>query len=1050
MKNIIKLCVGHPVTVICSLAVLALALLVSVSRMPLNHLPEIEFPRVLVETNYYGMSASDIRHIVTIPLEDALSAVKGLESIRSISRDGSSILVLDFRWGVKVSSAAVLVREAVDSVYTALPQGVEKPTVIQGDPGLDAHVIVAVEAKSGNKALERNIAEYEIRSRIRRAQGAGEVTLIGGEKEEAVVSVNVPRAIMRGFRTSDIAQMLAMESVDIPAGNAREGNLELVVVSEGRPDSVDELSKLVLSGGQSPLFLEDIAEVDTEPAKRQSVFLYREKEMTALEVYRRPGADPARLSRDIRKLVAESQKDFSRDADIHLVYDAAPSIIKGLLELGFSAALGALAVIVIVVLFIKNFRYSVLVSLSIPVSAAAAFSALALFGRSLNSMSLSGIALGIGLVSDTSVIVLDVLYRRFGRSAEKPGTEETAEAVATISLSSFGGAMTTIVVFVPVIFLPGALGALFGDMAITIAVAVFAGWVYAQFALPALFRLFFKTESGRKAIGKPFLPLTILSTIPSILLPDRLAKVLKAAKTAAAPGHLYGKYLRRAVRNTRKIIIASVVLSVAGFIVLISRPAAFVAKDAAREIMVSLIFPPGVMLESAAVEASGAIGLLQKLPGIESIFAQAGAEEEDVKRRSSPDYKKEEFVFRLLLGKNMDSQTALQAVQETLDDLPAFIETRAFFPPDKREKVLGLSDGESFVVTAKNADEARAKALDAIEAIRNNTLLESAVLRPSGERRELRILPKREVLALLDINNVDIAEAAMSVTEGTLASRLEIDGRPLEVRVRGSRASPPLPPEQTLSAIPARAQEGGPVSIGTVGYIKEEFSPLSLARLDRSDAVYIDMTAKDGRDGALRDAFEKQFSKSEGFYRAGETVFAKYRVSLAITVALVVVLLYLTMGAQFESWTMPLVLMLTIPFSLAGAGPALLLFGAKLDSGAVIGIVTLFGIVVNNGIVLYETSIERIGNGTAVPRAVYSGARERFQPVLATTLTTVIVLLPLILSPSAASQKAMAAAMLGGIVASTVLTLFVLPAVFILVLKPTAYMDRMDERTPVR
>jgi multidrug efflux pump subunit AcrB len=1020
MKNMIKVCAGRPVTVVCSLAVLFLALLVSVSRMPLNHLPEIEFPRVLVETNYYGMSASDIRHIVTIPLEDALSAVKGLEGIKSVSRDGSSILVLDFRWGTRVSSAAVLVREAVDSVYTTLPQGVAKPVVLQGDPSLDAHAIVAVEAKSGDRALERNLAEYEMRSRIRRAEGAGEVTLIGGRKEEAVVSVDVSRTIMRGFRTGDIAQMLAMESADIPAGNAREGNRELVVVSEGRPDSVEALSRLALNGGQSPLFLDDIAETGTEPAKQQSVFLYGEKEMTALLVYRRPGADPARLSRDIRKLIAESREDFSRDADIHLVYDASPSILRGLLELGFSAALGAFAVMVIVVLFIKNLRYSVLVSLSIPVSAAAAFSALALLNRSLNSMSLSGIALGIGLVSDTSVIVLDVLYRRFGLSTEKPSPEESAETVSTISLSSFGGAMTTIVVFVPVIFLPGALGALFGDMAVTIAVAVFAGWLYAQFALPSLFRLFFKTAHRRK----------------TVLTPGTGTR--KGTGVAVVLDRLYARYLRRAVRNTRKLLVAAAVLSAAGGIVLVSRPAVFVAQDAAREVVVSLSFPPGIMLESAASEAQGAAGLLQALTGVDRVFAQAGAEEEDVKRRSSPDYKREEFIFRVTFAKGADPKAMLQAVQKVLDDIPAYIETRAFFPQDPKEKILGLSDGAGFVATAKSADEAREKAQGAIEKIRSgyDTLLESALTRPSGERREMRIIPKREVLAQLGINNADIAEAAMSATEGTLASRLEIEGRPLDVRVRGSRPDreTPLPPEQMIASIPARAQENGPVFIGTIGSIKEEFSPVSLARLDRNDAVYIDLTAKNGQERALRNATEEQFAASEGLFRAGETVFAKYRVSLVVTVALVVVLLYLTMGAQFESWTMPLVLMLTIPFSLAGAGPALLLCGAELDSGAVIGIVTLFGIVVNNGIVLYETSLEHIAAGMTVLRAVYCGARKRFQPVLATTLTTAIVLLPLILSPSAASQKAMAAAMLGGIIASTTLTLFALPAIFMLIL----------------
>ncbi|MDR1468866.1 MAG: efflux RND transporter permease subunit [Spirochaetaceae bacterium] len=1027
MKNLIRACVSRPVTVVCSLAVLFLGLLVAVSRMPLNRLPEIEFPRVLVETSYYGMSAADIRHIVTIPLEDALSAVKGLEGIKSVSRDGASIVVLDFRWGTTVASAAVLVREAVDSVYAALPQGVAKPVVTQGDPGLDAHAILAVEAKSGDRVLERNLAEYEMRSRIRRAEGAGEVMLAGGEREEAVVGVNVPRAIMRGFRSGDIAQMLAMESADIPAGNAREGNVELVVVSEGRPDSVEGLSRLVLNGGESPLFLDDVAEVGTEPAKQQSVFLYRGKEMTALEVYRRPGADPVRLSRDIRKIVSESQKDFARDADIHLVYDASPSIVQGLLELGFSAALGAFAVIVIVVLFIRNFRYSILVSLSIPVSAAAAFSLLALLGRSLNSMSLSGIALGIGLVSDTSVIVLDVLCRRFGKrgfapTPERPSPEETAETVAAISLSSFGGAMTTIVVFVPVIFLPGALGALFGDMAVTIAVSVFSGWVYAQFALPALFRAFFKsaTRPSRRSI-----------------LPPGIAKVMKVATGTAGLDNFYATYLRRAVRNTRKVLIAAAVLSAAGFVVLVSRPAAFVAKDAAREIMVSVAFPSGLLLERAAEEAAVAAGLLEKLPGVDRVFAHAGAEEADVKRRSSPDYKKEEFIFRVMLSKEADPAALLRTVQKTLEETPAFIETRAFFPPDPKEKVLGLSEGERFAATAKSADEAREKARDAIERLRGNrdAPLESAVLRPSGERRELRILPKREALAQLGINNADIAEAAMGVTEGTLAARLEIEGRPLDVRVRGTRPEAVLPPLQTIASIPVRpAQGNGPVFVGTVGIVKEEFSPESLARLDRNDAVYIDVTAKTGRERALRKVFAEQCAKSDGVIRADETVFAKYRVSLAVTIALVVVLLYLTMGAQFESWTMPLVLMLSIPFSLAGAGPALLFSGAELDSGAVIGIVTLFGIVVNNGIVLYETSIEHIAAGMAVPRAVYCGARERFQPVLATTLTTAIVLLPLIFSSTAASQKAMAAAMLGGIIASTTLTLFALPAVFMRVL----------------
>jgi multidrug efflux pump subunit AcrB len=515
MKNFIRFYVGRPVTVIMILGAVFLGAGFSLSTLPLEKLPEISYPRVTVETLYPGMGASEIRSIITIPVEDALSSVKGLESMRSVSRDGSSLIVLDFRWGLDANAASALVREAIDAVYPSLPEGVSKPTVAPGDPKAEPHAVIAVCSRSGDQVFARNLAEYELRSRLRRIEGAGSIILCGGEKPELKLYLDIRKAAAQGFGVSAFSQLLASETADIPAGSAREGREELVVISSGKPGSEEELAALSLPAAQGPISLKSIAELKESNARPESVFIFDGKLQSGLEIYRRPGADPVRLSRDIRKTVEEAMADFSRDVEISIVTDSSKSIVRSVHDLGISALLGAAAVILTLIFFIRRIRYSLLTAFSIPVSAAASCIALALLNKSLNSMSLAGLTLGIGLVSDTAVITLDMLHRNFsGKGGKKWDGKasaydrklqtpddfigEIASCTAQVSASSFGSTLTTAVVFVPIIFLPGPLGSLFADLSIALTVSIGAGWCYAQFVLPTLFRIFYKKESPEK------------------------------------------------------------------------------------------------------------------------------------------------------------------------------------------------------------------------------------------------------------------------------------------------------------------------------------------------------------------------------------------------------------------------------------------------------------------------------------------------------------------------------------------------------------------------
>jgi multidrug efflux pump subunit AcrB len=1015
VKNLISLCAGRPVAVVMILASLFLGALFSLSLLPLDRLPELRSPRVTVETLYPGMGAEDIRSIVTIPVEDALSPVKGLERVRSVSRDGASVLSLDFRWGTDPQAASVLVREAIDVVYPALPEGVKKPAVLPGDAAAEAHGIIAVFARNGDAVFARNLAEYELRSRLRRIDGVGTVILVGGENAEERIRLDIPRLISRGLDAGDFAQLLSMETADVPAGNAREGDMELVVVSSGRPSSTEELSSLILPAGSGPLRLSGAGDLALEPGRRKSLFLFEGREGAALEIYRRPGADPVRLSRDIKKMLAETGGVFGRDAEIRLIHDSSGAIVRLIVNLCVSALLGALAVTGTLIVFIRQARWGLLAALSIPVSASAGLIALALGGRSLNGMSLGGLAMGIGLVSDTGVLILELLHSRFRGLTRRPLPEELGAAAASVAGSSFASMLTTAVVFVPVIFLPGPLGSLFGDTAAALVSSIAAGWFYAQFCLPSLYRVFFRPGGGPAKAADP----------------DRSFDRKLEAR--------YARMLAAGRQYPRRSPVIAALACVLGFAFLAGRPAVFVSPDEAGEVQASLVFPPGTLLESMGEGASALSRSLCGVPGVKTVFARAGSEDEDLACRADTDYRKEELRFRCILTAGARPEKVLEAAREKAAALvregsvPPGTEASVFLPQDRTEILLGLASARTLAVKAPDREEAADRARRAAERIKKEwgPCLESLETRPSGVRPELRFFPNREAAASLGISAAEMAGALYAITEGLVCSRLEIEGRPLDVRVSGKSFAPGTEPESALADIPLLSPRGNRVFLGSLGRVERRESEAALARLDRGDVVYLDILPRPGKEKKLAAGIQKTAAEFSWLSRADESVFARYRASLILTLALVIVLLYMTMGAQFESFLLPLILMLSIPFSLAGAGPALFLFGASLDSGAVLGLAVLFGLVVNNGIILYEIGDEKIRAGLPPEAAVFAGAGERLRPVLITAITTIFALLPLALAPLGSTQKSMAAAMTGGIISAALLTLFVLPPVFV-------------------
>ncbi|AEF82952.1 efflux RND transporter permease subunit [Leadbettera azotonutricia] len=1012
MKTLIDLCVRRPVTMIMIMAAIFLGGIVSLFNLPLEKLPEIRLPRVTVEAVYPGMGAAELRNMVTIPLEDALSPVKGLETMKSVSRNGASLVSLGFRWGTDPASAAALVREAIDAVYPSLPEGVKKPTVTSGDPDEEPQAIIAIRSKDGDKVFARNLAEYELRARFRRLDGAGAVILAGGETEEIRIAFDQERLVSMGINGNELAELIAYETADIPGGNAREGDKELTVISSGRPKSMEELSTLVIPSGIGPLHLKDIAKTYRTQAPGKSLFIFNNEDATALEIYRRPGSDPIKLSRDIKKALEAASKDFSRDTELSLAYDLSSSILENVLNLIVSIILAVAIVALILAVFMNNLRSSVLSALAIPFSAASALILLNLGGHSLNSMSLGGMALGIGLVSDTSIIVLDLL----DSNKEKLKRETIAALAASVSGSSLGGTVTTVIVFIPIIFLPGPLGALFGDLAISLIASVTMGWVYAQFFLPSFFLLFPVSKTGKSSIIKK-------------------------------PETLYLPFLKLAIQRPLPLIIGTILFSIFGFFLLFARPGEFIASDTVKEIEVTVEFPSGTMPKAASEKGILVSQVLSSLDNtIENFFGKMGAEDEDSGPRADPDYRDSRLLFRCFLCKGIAPDKALKEIDDAVSSINT-IDTviTASYPEEKTAKILGLSSSFGMAIKGNGREDVIASAESAERILKNSAAqyLNVLTLRPSGTRPELRLIPNREAAAFLGVSNAKMASSVYAASEGIVTGIMELDGRTLDMR---SAASPGWYSPEQIEKLPLVLHASGreipnTVFLSALNKIERKEADVALARQDRSDVIYLDLLPAAGKENALR-AFIKTLPLE--ISRADESVFEKYYFSLVLTVVLVVLLLYLALAAQFESFFLPLILMLAIPFSLVGAGPLLFICGSGLDSGSVLGLIVLFGLAVNNGIVLYEVGEEKTRLGLAPVQAVFKGALERFRPVLITTLTTIFALLPLIFSPGS-SQRSMSAAMLGGITASALLSFFALPPIIISFLKKKNNADKLQE-----
>ncbi|MDR2135141.1 MAG: efflux RND transporter permease subunit [Treponema sp.] len=1000
IKNLIAFSARHPVSVLSALAGLARLGLASAFAIPLDFLPLMEERVLIVSTEYPAVSAEEMRNMVAIPLEDAFASLGGLKSLSSVSREGLSLLRIELHWGTDTDLALAECREIIDIAYEGLPSLCSKPKVSRESGGGGDTVTIILVPLDGDLRNARRAAQTDIKPRLQRLSGAALVTVSGGEEEEIHVSFQKQGLESRNMDLSTAAQIIAAANFEYPGGTITEGDREYTVKTSGLYQSLDEIRETPLAWDQGGLLrVGDIAEVSRETGRQDTFFLYRSAEAgipritdcIRIGVRKRQDAAPLPLSLRVRKEL-ETLRALYGGYRFEIAEDMSDQIVESLRSLLFSALAAVLSAAVVVYLFLKSVKLSLVITGIIPLSALFSVLSLGMAGRSLNLMSLSGLAIGIGMVIDAGTVAIEQIDGEIRNAAKSGGAGDpwpgpVIRGVSAVALSSGASALSTVIVFIPVFFIPGLLGELFGDMALAVISSILFSCILSFTYIPALASLL--KPAGGKTSGRL-----------SASLETRYRGILR---------FLFRKPRYSLIPLGACLAVGALSLGLSEFTLLPELPSPSLSWE--------LRFAAGSSLEKmrrAALELSRG---LEGIAEIRALEISAGLDREDYPRLADPGEIAEKLVFTgHLRGKAEQARAAVAEHFAGTPYDPVFLRGR-----DLLAMTLDIG-GTEILVRSDDPEGARARAEAVLRALPR--ALPQAL--PPADQAGLdylphviqtspALIPDRLALARFSLSAQFLAQTARDVLEGIRGTYYE-GGKeiPLVVKLRDGDLRSPENLGDTMVSL-----ESGAIPLRLLGSMGEEERETVLYRHNRRDAKIFTFP--------LPEELEREFALvSPKAEETGEMIRLSFLL-LAITLCL----LYLSMGAQFESFLIPLILLLAIPPSFAGAFFLLLASSVKPDINSMIALVILFGISINNSILLYESCIGLDRGGIARGRRVAGIVRncaKKLRAIMITNITTIAALIPFAFDPLGAnSQVSLSIALIGGLVFSLALVLPVFP-----------------------
>lgn len=1068
--------VGRPIGVLMTTVAVAVFGFLAARGLPIELLPDMSYPTLTVQTEYADAAPVSVEQFVTRPVEEAVGVIQGVRDMRSVSRAGLSEVVLEFDWGEEMEFAAMEVREKLNLVE--LPMETEPPRVLRFDPSLDPIVRLAFE---GDRPLDelRQLAERWLKPRLESVTGVAAARVRGGLDPEIVVEADEDSLATFGLTLADLGAALEAENVNTPGGVVRDWGAVYLVRTLHEFEDLEQLERTVVRDTEAGrIRVEDVAKVYRGHRDRDEITRSGGEETIEIALYREGSANTVQVAENIRSELVRIRGDIRGDLTITELTDQSGYISAAVSEVWTAALIGGFLAIIVLYFFLRDPSSTGIIALAIPISVIATFLPMSQAGVTLNIMSLGGLALGVGMLMDNAIVVLEAIDRRRREGLSRAqaairGASEVAGAVTAATL-------TTVSVFLPIVFVEGVAGQLFFDLAVTVCLSLVASLIVSLTVIPALAGLEVDSESVLRR-GTLFrfdegvdpsarlphtLPLGGVELRPIgngrhwasialtwLLLPIRLPLALvflavalagrsidalfrvmtwPFARLIEAIGALYPGALRASLRARWGALPLAVLLFVLSVLGLAGLGTDLVPDLAQGEFAFQLRMPEGTPIDSAAQIVAAVEGPLVEDPAFARVFSVIGSLPSTASGRQTTGENLAQINFVLPEGSDAAAESA--AVNRVRSVLSLFDQVEAELV---RPSVLSMKPPVAVQIFADNLDElTRGAATIEAELEQVSGLRDVASTAEPGSP-EIRIVPDRERAAALGLDSQTLATALRSQIRGDLVGEFREGEERIDIRLRVDESSRDR--ASSVDALRVRLPNGSVVPIAAIATVEQERGPAAIHRASGARMAEITAQTSGGALGPILDQVSERVSKAPlppevVVEMAGQDKeLALSLDSLKLALALAVFLVYVVMAVQFESLVHPFVILLSVPLGIVGVVAALLLTGTSVNVLVLIGAVMLAGIVVNNAIVLIDAiNRRRRKEGQALQEAILGAGTERLRPILMTTATTVLGLTPMAFGIGEGSElrTPLAITVIGGLVVATLLTLIVIPCLY--------------------
>ncbi|MDC7219498.1 MAG: efflux RND transporter permease subunit [Spirochaetales bacterium] len=1018
---------SRPMTVLITFIIVSIAGFTLTLRLPLELTPEMEMPVLAIWTTYPMASPAEIEENVTETIEEQLINVSGTDEIMSYSADNISLIVMVFDYDIDIADAKDDVRDMLSVAEMFLPEDCENPMIFEFDPNSEPFMTIAL---TGDQSLGEllTLAEDVIQPRLERINGVAQVDLSGGLTEIVRVDIYQEQLDAYGLTISGVAQMLEIQNMELAAGDIDDGKTSYALSTEGSFETIEELQTTVIGmvplgqGKMHQIRLQDIADVTLGTEDDNSLILINGQPGIQIEVNKSDQSNMVDVADQIREALPELQANMPHGTELNILGDDSTQVRSTLSQVVSSAIYGVIFAVLVLLVFLRQFKPTLIVAISIPVSLLITIGAMSFAGKSFNMITMTGLVLALGMIVDGSIVIIENIfrYREKGvlmKSAAELGTQEMIGSIT-------GSILTSICVFLPILMFKSELefvGVMFADMAFTIIVALVSSLLIALVLVPVLAYQVFPISTRKENPLKNPLAIAI----------DRgIQNALDSIKNG------YRRAVSWSLKHRILVILFTIFLLIASVLALPSIGMELIPGSGETSILLEVKLPAGTAVEvTEEVMLQWQSIVEMAVPEYENLIISAGAMSMFGTQESY--IGTIEIVLAPAAEREMEDEEIKDILRQYYDMFPdASFE---FTTTDMGAQMSGAD--VTFELKGEDMDQLTETA-DAIVTFidKNFPDIQEVYNDQADALPQIELVLDRQKLYNLGLNTATIAAEVRYQIAGNEATTFEVNGNELDVvlQLREEDRNSTLDLDKIFVT---SALTGQKIPFSSFGEIKKTTSPIHIVRMDRARTITIEANAKPGaKVNILQDEVEAAVRENiflpEGvsLNRAGQAeMMADVVDGFKIVLFFAGLLVFGVMVGQFESFKSPFIIFMMIPMLLIGVVFIYLISGDPISMPSLLGIVMLLGLVVNNGIILVDAINLRRKRGETIVDACQNAAAGRLQPVLMTTLTTILAMVPMSFFPGEGTEmvQPMGLTVIGGLTSNTIVTLFLVPVLYV-------------------